>query len=154
MTQPPLYLIGTVFGEAGLNAAQLAEVKSRLKYIVKSGLPMEIRITVPRPHRHRTSIELAAAIKAFTDALPGALGQSVSVADVQQTLDCLKLFAEYDEVWCLPSDRQSQSTKSRAWVLYAAAKSHNLRAYKLIPPWIEPGGSETKIKPTKGRLSW
>lgn len=151
------YRIGLVLSQAGMNAAQLVEVKSRLKFIAKLGGADSdgIKITVPSLYGGRASG--TQVVEGLVESLSRIDYVRVEVVqDVRNVIDCLNLLRDADEVWCLPSTRQSRYTKARAWCIYDEAQRFRpgeAHRYKVIPPWVEQHvteARETKTKAMKG----
>jgi hypothetical protein len=143
------YRVALVISKAGLNAAQLIEVKSRLKFIAKMGgaEPDGITLTLPA-FKHKGPDGAAIARRLVTEL---ARLDYVRIEVREHVLSVNEIMRDFhnshDEVWCISADRQSKLTKSRAWFVYDEGKKTSRAAqYKLIPPWVEVPVTEAKTK--------
>lgn len=137
------YRVGLVIGQAGLNAAQVRDIKDRLKFLAKLGAgdPGAIKVTVPVT-RHAGPAS-AADMEALVAPLSEISYIAITIVEnVWRAEAMFQLFHDHDEVWCCPSNRQTLSTHARAFTLYKmgaeSTDRETVHKYKLIPPWVEP----------------
>lgn len=147
MKNPALsnYKVGLVLSRAGLNDAQLIEVKQRLKaiaHLTHADKDNPVEVTIPSIHNEgRAGASAVEALVApyFRDLY--SINATI-VENVCAIHDCLLLFAKHDEIWCCPSGLQTAATQSRAFNIHRQAQLRlpavDACKYKIIPPWVEP----------------
>lgn len=146
------YKVGLVLSQAGLNSAQLVEVRSRLKFIAQLGGAEPDGITITVPSLHHAGPAGARDVEMLVTALARIeYARVVIVESVCAIADCIQLFMDHDEVWCIPALRQTLSTKARAWMIYdqAGRDPTQKRKYQIIPPWVEAPVAEAKDRKPK-----
>jgi hypothetical protein len=142
------YKVGLVLSQAGFSGNQLVFAKQMLKFIAKTLGPGGGGITVTVPGMPHDGADAGArAVERLLAPLQGIDYVRLVIAEnVGQPPDCVRLFADHDEVWCVPAERQSRRTKARPLLVYDLGMQlpAEYRKYKLIQPWVEPMVAEAR----------
>lgn len=146
------YRVGLVLSQAGMNGAQWADVKERLKFIAKVAGTGNGGIEVTVPGLHHKGPAGARDAEALLEPFQ-RMGHVAAVVaeDVRSAAECVRLFVDHDEVWCVPAPGQTILTRARAWQVFTLGQQQHhgqRRKYKIIPPWTEaPAVDSKEIKP-------
>jgi len=138
------YHVGLVVNRVGLNDAQVAEIKARLKFIahaLQSERP--VKVTVLGFSEKPTHEELPISVSNLIKYAAG-IG-SVEVMPLSKSLKGMFFhLRDHDEVWCCTGVRQDLMTsKTRAMRIYQLGQTACDPKFKLIPSWI--GAQETPL---------
>ena len=137
------YKIGIVLSSAGLNTAQLVNLRARLRDIsnIATGyIHVFAPSFFPRLNTHR--------LLSFMEALPYV---KLHVLDYIVTVnDCVEIFHSVDEVWCLPPSARGYCRALRVCERAKLIYPNEVHKYKMIQPWVETIQEKPRVKPLKG----
>ena len=161
MTSINQYVVGLVVGPAGLNDAQIAEIKRRISYIGRAlQLEKSVKFVVPGFNAGEDPA-LGMPPSALNLLHYGGGIQGVEYLRCRSRGDDWKLIMpalkQCDEVWCCPGSSKDYATSTaRVSRIYRAGLSDpkNASKFKLIPAWVSAQEASTVKQQPKPKKGW
>lgn len=152
------YCIGIVVSAQGITEDQARWITKTLRWTTKALGGGHIRLMIPGITTSKsTNYGLPSSL--ICKPMPPGVGMILlpgthGVTRAEATLHRASQLASVDEVWCMPSYRQTNRlSKTRAALsFWYGVGGRRANIYKWVPPWVD--AHETAYQPKPKELPW